>query len=318
MLRWHIYLEVSVGVHLSQVPARASAASIFDGEEVEEAVRDTSEDVRNYIAFTCLKTLMCPPTHPAVGASVLSPALLPWASAVQVVRKELGFHFGGMQQLKTALVWVAALRRTDYRSFAAPSGAPTQKTTSGSEGGKSLPLWGCAQAAGAVVVPLGKLFALVVLPSSKLLQQASAGEWGVCRTGTELRHVLPRAQWSERDVAGWLTVNYFSPWEPTAAEASLLARATQASVARQQHQKHEQQQQPQQQQQQQQNKNGQKRQCRQRQHRHLPQRQSWQHQQRQQLGSALRRFPRNQQTLDTTVMSSTSEVGWALLPTTTT
>jgi hypothetical protein len=69
------------------------SSDVGDGSDDDEDTPPTwDEHVRNYVAFVCLKALMCPTLiqHPDRGENVLGPKLLrPWAMLVHHLRDQL-------------------------------------------------------------------------------------------------------------------------------------------------------------------------------------------------------------------------------------
>jgi len=213
----------------------------------DDKPRDPREDVRKYILVTYLKALMCPPTHPPLGANIVGPAMLPWVSALHAVRKELGFQ---PNAVGTAQVWVATLPSADHRHFSVHKSGPTSTAESraGSTSStpatpaapatrvcgvcgrdpdpQTLPVWGCVRASAAVFVPLGAVLALFVPCAPELPPHTSAGEWGICKGDTELRHVLPINRWPVDQLEKWLAGNTIPPGATHASDLSEPAQAT--------------------------------------------------------------------------------------------
>ncbi len=176
-----------------------------DGDDAAADDEDTlsarEEHVRNYIAFVCLKALMCPTLirHPDRGESVLGPKLRPWATLVHHLRDQLILERFVCYKARPVrvTVWVSLIPEDSFLA----------RHHGGDEDGQEpLPAWGFAPAAQAVVVPLGRFLVAFALPTSTLPQQP---EWAECPAGTSdlWRLLRDKKPWSNLQVSTFLRDN---------------------------------------------------------------------------------------------------------------
>ena len=172
------------------------------GDGSDEDTPPTEEHVRNYVAFVCLKALMCPTImrHPDRGESVLDAKLRPWATLTHHLRDQLIIERFVCRKASPvrAPVLVSLIPQDSFLAQHQSGGGEDEHQQP-----PPLPAWGFAPAAAAVVVPLGRLLVAVALPTSTLQQQR---EWAECPAGTSdlWRLLRDKKPWSPSQLSTWL------------------------------------------------------------------------------------------------------------------